>query len=250
MKKAKVIIIAITSIVLFASCKKEKLIEMTTTSKTLHYGETYRIPATCENTITYSSANEWNAKVSSFGTVTARHIGNTYIYLKSEDNNRSFHIIVEARSNLYYEPNIHLKWTEAHVKQTLGEPLSTTPNAWLYNYTGIYTPFLMVCFENYWVSSYVVLVDYRMKFEIDKYLEERYEYIGNSSSGYEMYIDALTVADANAIVAIDLFSYEGANYWMICYLPNESKQNTSTERIKKQLEQCFQLKKYPVSSTN
>ncbi|MBQ5958416.1 MAG: Ig-like domain-containing protein [Bacteroidales bacterium] len=67
------------------SCNKEKLITLTESSATLHHGETYQINAECENPILFSSENEYHAKVSSSGLVTANYIGNTTITLQSEN---------------------------------------------------------------------------------------------------------------------------------------------------------------------
>ena len=66
MRKLLFVLMAMLTIT-FTGCKKEKLITLTTTSTTLYHGETYQISAECENPITYSSANEYHAKVSSSG---------------------------------------------------------------------------------------------------------------------------------------------------------------------------------------
>ena len=81
MKTKQLLFVLLTTLFMLAtSCSKnedmasqKKLITLSTTSATLHNGETYKIQAQCDNTITYSSGNEYHAKVSSSGVVTAQH---------------------------------------------------------------------------------------------------------------------------------------------------------------------------------
>ena len=237
MKKTHLIIMFAT-LVLLAGCKKEILITEPQTDITLHHGETYQIHAQCSNLITYEPVKEWVATVSDNGLVRANHIGGTTILLSSQDDTKSFYVTVEPRSHLYEEPKIPFGQTKAQIKSKYGDPIATQTNYYLYNYDGAYSPYLMISFKNEKVNGYVVLIENFKKRELDKFLEERYEYVVNVSSEYELYIDALQASSAKTIVGIDLFNYGGYEYWMVNYLPYTHNKGEK-ELIKHELEQLM-----------
>ena len=221
----------------FIGCKKEKLITLSTTSTTLHHGETYGISAQCDDPITYTSSNEYYAKVSSLGKITARYVGRTTISLKSEDDNRLFTVIVAPKYNLYSEPNIRFGETKNSVISKLGTPDATTDGGIAYNNYSSAAQMLIVLLDDYdKVEGYGVVVKTSYTSELGDFLEERYDFVGYSDEIF-MYRNALTNTEATMIVAMKLYNI---NYWMVVYAPNDSKcnlNNNSFDELIKALEE-------------
>lgn len=221
MRKLSIILMAIVAIS-FMSCNKEKLITLSTTSKTLHHGETYQISAECQNPIAYSSANEYHAKVSSSGFVTAQYVGSTRITLRSEDDTKSFTVTVSPKSNLYSLPNISFGETRNSVVSKLGTPDNTTNGAIAYNNYSSAAQILMVLFDDYdKVEAYGIVVKSSYTTELGDYLGERYDFVGYSNEIF-MYRNALTNEKATMLVAMELYNI---NYWLVAYAPYTSKFN-------------------------
>ena len=200
----------------FTGCKKEKLITLTTTSTTLHHGETYQISAQCENPITYSSANEYHAKVSSSGVVTAQYVGSTTVTLQSEDDTKSFSVTIAPKSNLYPEPNIRFGETKSSIISRFGTPDSSTDTGVGYIDYSTSAPGLLVMFdENDCVEDYAVIVKTEYSSELGTFLSERYFFIGYSD-GLTAYMNALTTSSATMMVGSKLYNI---NYWVTLYMP-------------------------------
>lgn len=233
----KKLIIAMAACMMIVGCKKQHMISCNVLSKSLAVKETYTVPATCEDPIIYTSANEYAVQVSSNGIVTARHYTGkgTEIALTSKDDSKSFIVHVAPRNTLYNEP----KFAFGHPRSTFTpsyQLVATTDDANLYSFkVGGEDSFLMVAFsDDDCVSAYSVLVPIEKKRDLDVFLEDRYEYIG-CSSGYDMYINALKEADVTMLVGVDLFNYNGLSLWMADYLPYAHDNKTSIEDMKGRL---------------
>ncbi|MCR5659936.1 MAG: Ig-like domain-containing protein [Bacteroidales bacterium] len=201
-------------------CKKEKLITLSETSTTLHHGETYQISAQCENPITYSSANEYYAKVSSSGVITAQYVGRTTIALKSEEDAKTFTVTVAPKSNLYPEPNIRFGETKNSIISKFGTPDSSTDTSVGYIDYSTNAPGLLVMFdENDCVNDYAVIVKTAYSSELGTFLSERYYFIGYSD-GLSAYMNALTTTSATMLVGSKLYN---VSYWITLYMPNDGR---------------------------
>ena len=221
MRKLSFMLMAVLAIS-FMGCKKEKLITITTTSTTLHYGETYQISAECENPITYSSANEYHAKVSSSGLVTANYVGSTTITLQSEEDTKIFSVTVSPKSNLYTEPNISFGESKNSVISKLGTPDATTEGGIAYNDYSSAAQMLLILFDDYdKVEGYGVMVKSGYTTELGDFLKERYDFVGYSDEIF-VYRNALTNDKTTMIIGMQLYSI---SYWMVVYAPYESKCN-------------------------
>lgn len=221
----------------FAGCKKERLITLSTTSTTLHHGETFQIPAQCENPITYSSANEYHAKVSSSGLVTANYVGSTTISLLSEEDNKTFTVTVTPKSNLYPEPNIRFGETKSSVLSKYGDPDSSTDETIGYIEYSTNAPGLLVLFdENDCVKDYAVIVKTAFSSELGTFLSERYFFVGYSD-GLAAYMNALTTEAATMAVGSKLYN---TSYWITLYMPyggsKKEIDSTGMEALLKALE--------------
>lgn len=227
MKKLPILLLAFMSIV-FVSCNKEKLITLSNTTTTLHHGDTYQISAQCENPITYSSANEYHAKVSNTGLVTAQYVGRTTISLNSEDDNKSFTVIVSPTSNLYQEPNISFGDTRSTVISRLGTPDATMDNSIAYNDYSNAAQMLIVTFKNDRVDYYGVVVKSAYSSELATFLGERYDFIGYSDDIF-LYRNGLTENTTTMYVGMTLYNL---NYWMLLYMSTDSmKSHNELDKI-------------------
>ena len=231
MRKLSFVLMAVIAIS-FMGCKKEKLITLSITSTTLHHGETYQISAQCENPITYSSANEYYAKVSAEGLVTAQYVGNTTIKLHSEEDDRTFTVIVAPESNLYPEPNIRFGETKNSVISKLGTPDATTDSGIGYNDYSPNAPMLLVMLDdNDCVDDYAVIVETAHSSELSTFLSERYKFIGYSD-GLFGYMNGLTTESATMLIGSKLYN---TSYWITLYMPNDSKSAVDNVRIEELL---------------
>ena len=228
MRRFPIVMMAITAMA-FSGCEKEKLITLSATSTALHHGETYQIPAQCDNPITYSSADEYHAKISSSGLITAQYVGNTTISLKSEDDARTFSVTVIPKSNLYPEPNIKVGDTRSTVISKLGQPDATTSEGIGYNNYSAKAPMLAVLFDaNNRVKGYGIMVLSAYSSELSTFIRERYAYV-TMSGGSPIFINSLTAAGATLLVG---YEYYNTNYWMVTYLPYSSKDCLDLSGIK------------------
>lgn len=217
------------SFVLFAvlcfaitSCTKEKTITLSDTSITLHHGETHQIPAQCDNPITYTSANEYHAKVSSTGLITAQYVGSTTIRLSSDDDTKNFNVTVAPQSNLYPEPNIRMGATRSSVISSLGTPDYTDANSIGYTSYSTNASFLIVLFDNSnCVKSYAVVVGTSHTNSLRTFLGERYVYVG-TSGGTTFYRNGLTPSSSTLAIGMEVYDL---SYWMVAYLPYNGKEN-------------------------
>lgn len=225
--KQLLFVLLATLFMLATSCSKnedmasqKKLITLSTTSATLHNGETYKIQAQCDNTITYSSGNEYHAKVSSSGVVTAQYVGNTTITLKSKDDTKTFSVNVSPRSNLYPKPNINFGETRSSVISKLGTPASTTSNAIGYTSYSANAPILAVLFDNNnCVSAYSLLIYSTYASELSTFIRERYVYV-TYSDGLYLFINSLSASTATMIVGYGQYN---SNYSQSIYIPYDKK---------------------------
>lgn len=228
MKRLSFIVMAVIAFSLMG-CQKEKLIILSMTSKTMHHGETYMISAQCDNPITYTSANEYHAKVSSSGLITAQYVGNTTIRLTSDDDSKTFSVTVSPISNLYPEPNIKLGDTRGAVISKLGQPDATTTDGIGYNNYSEKAPMLAVLFDaSNRVKGYGIMVLSAYSSELSTFIRERYAYVTMSGSS-PIFINSLTAAGATLIVG---YEYYNTNYWMVTYLPYSGKDSLGLSEIK------------------
>jgi hypothetical protein len=217
MRKLSIVLMAFLAISVIG-CKKEKLITLSETLTTLHHGETYQISAQCEDSITYSSANEYYAKVSSSGVITAQYVGSTTIALRSEEDAKTFTVTVAPKSNLYPEPNIRFGETKNSIISKFGTPDSSTDTSVGYIDYSTNAPGLLVMFdENDCVKDYAVIVKTTYSSELGTFLSERYYFIGYSD-GLSAYMNALTTTSATMLVGSKLYN---VSYWITLYMPND-----------------------------
>lgn len=238
MKKLSLVLVAILAIVLMGCSKdkKVKLITLSTSSTTMHHGDTYQITAQCDDAISYTSNNEYHASVTNQGLITANYVGNTTIKLSSNEDTKTFNVTVAAESNLYPEPNISFGESKSSVISKLGTPDTSTETGIGYTSYSLNAPKLAILFdENNCVKSYGILVYSSFTSQLSTFLTERYVYVGYANDIF-MYMNGLTISSATIIVGLELYN---TNYWMAVYVPNSSKSEINHTELKSLINTLF-----------
>lgn len=219
----KTLVMCIIGLMALAGCKKDEEKTKDTikisngTSVTLYSGDRHQISASSISAISYSSGNDFCAKVNSTGQVTANHVGNTSISLRNNDDTKSVRVTVKAESNLYTEPRISFGDSKSTVESKLGTPDEINNGNYFYrNYSSV-VDLLMVSFENGKVEGYALSVKTSYASELGTFLFERYAYYGEIDD-YLMYGNAFSVSDATKLVGVRT----NYSYIAVMYIPNLS----------------------------
>ncbi len=108
----------------FISCgeKIDKSITLTSTDQAMHFDDEFQIIASSVSPIRYTSEDEYHAKVSESGLVTAGKVGETNIVLSNGSDSRKLKIAVTPESNLYPEPDLTFGMTKSQVMAKIGNP--------------------------------------------------------------------------------------------------------------------------------
>ena len=208
---------------------EESLITLTTTSATLHSGETFQIVAECESPIAYSSENEYHAMVSDSGLVTAVFVGSTMINLESEYDTQTFEVTVEPVSDLYPEPDIEIGETKDAIIEKFGEPGAESDDAVIFEDYSENASMLMVMFdEEGLVEAYAVILDVSSAEELDTFLSERYMFIGEEEE-IKIYMNGLDISTATMFIGSQIVEEE---YMMAFYMANDEGGEEAVKVVK------------------
>ena len=223
MKKffAKVAIaICLAGTTMFSGCNKDNnsnIISLKVSETTLYHDDEYQIEATSNSKITYSSENEYHARISESGLVTAMFVGETNILLSNSEDSKTFKVIVKPKSNLYPEPNVTFGDSKSSIIAKLGTPNSTTSTGIAYSNYSNSAPILMFLFDSSnKMTSYVIMVRSAYSSALADFLLERYLPVAEQDGLY-MFINGLNVNTATMVVGLELYD---SSYWMVGYLPN------------------------------
>jgi hypothetical protein len=228
MQKYSIFLLAVLCLA-FSNCTKEKLITLSATSVSLHRGETYQIPAQCDDPITYTSWDEYHAKVSASGLVRAQYVGSTSIRLSSNDDTKNFGVTVSPQSNLYPEPNIRFGESKNSVISRLGVPDVSNADGIGYSDYSANAPALIVLFDsNNCVKVYSLMVKSICSSELGTFLGERYVFVSSSNDAF-LFINKLSASAATMMICSELYDI---NYWMVMYAPYNSKDTSDFSAMK------------------
>ena len=213
----KKIILLFLLVFALVSCSKDNdddSITVDESSVVMNSLDTHQI-ATNQNSPTYTSENEYVAKVSSTGLITARHIGDTYIDI---NGTRKVAVTVNAKYSLY-EPLHDASLTKSQVISKRGTPYVQKDTLLLYR-----NPASEILAEMYMFSpstgklessAVVYAVTYFKIF--NEALLERYEPITYDEKNYYIYYaDALKLSDAKMVVVTGLYN---TDYCITMYVP-------------------------------
>ena len=240
------------SLVFLFSCSKDNTdnIGLTTSEKTLNYGDTYQIEATSESTISYTVENEYHASISETGLVTAGYVGETDITLSNAEDSKVFKLTVSPTSNLYPEPEEKYGTSKSEIEAEYGTPDSETSSVILYSDYSTNAPFVMFSFDtNDKLIGYAVIVKTAYSSELGTFLNERYVYVGQSDDTY-VFMNALSSDDATMAIGLQLYN---TSYWETIYAfvntdpgtKSAIKSTVKTDRIdslKENFKKCLELK--------
>jgi len=202
-------------------CQKEKvkepdLILLNTSEKQMYHNDTYQIDAQSISKITYSSGNEYHAKVSESGLVNARFVGETNIILKNDEDTKKVRIIVKPKSNLYPEPAVKFGDSRSSIIAKFGTPDTQTSTGIGYaNYSNT-APLLAFLFDSYdRLTSYSLLIKSAYSSSLADFLGERYLFIGLEYDIF-LYINGFDEKTTTMAIGNTLYNI---SYWMVLYTP-------------------------------
>jgi len=223
----KKIILLFVLVLALASCSKDDdgdSITVDQTSLEMYSLDTHQI-TTNQSSPTYTSENEYIAKVSVNGLITARHIGETYIDINGK---RKVAVTIDAKYSLY-EPLHDATLTKSQVISKRGTPYSQKDTTLIYLEPNKETYAEMYTFSSSTgklESSAIVYTTYRF-LAFNYALMERYEPITYDEDKYYFYYaDALKASDVRLIVVTDLYNL---NYCITMYVPKVSTTRSTNE---------------------
>lgn len=198
-------------------------ISLSESETTLKYQGTYQINATSENSISYTSEDEYHATVSSSGLVKANKVGETNILVSDGNSTRKFKVTVSPQSSLYDEPLTDWSLTKSQVISKLGTPASQADSSCIYQPSNSAISYIMYLFTKAGkIKSVGVVIQTAYTSELATFLTERYTYAGQSNDTF-LYYNQSTTAKATTIIGLSLYS---TSYWFAIYIPNTSTKSS------------------------
>lgn len=227
----KLLFLLTCTLFLLGSCSSDddnkNGISLSETSTTLKSAKTYQINATSDTKITYAVENEYHAKVSDSGLVTAGKIGETDIILTNGDDTKHFKVTVDPESTMYPDPNLEFGISKGDLVKKLGTPSKETSDGISYDNFSTKAPQVAYLFDsNNKLKSVGVIVKTAYSKELGTYLGERYVYAASNEDSYTLFfINALSLEKTTMAVGASLYNTQ---YWMTIYFPY-SKSKTSAQ---------------------
>jgi hypothetical protein len=226
MKKV-LFILALALPMVFVGCSKEEqdLIWLNSSQKTLYHEDEFQIEATSNSKITYSSENEYHAKVSETGLVTAQFVGETNILLSNSEDSRTFKVTVQPKINLYPEPDVKLGDTKSSIIAKFGSPDSETENVIAYTDYSSAAPILMFSFDaSNKMTGYSIMVNSLYSSVMSDFFLERY-LIVTERDGTFLFINGISLNTATMAISLSLYN---TSYWQVIYMPNTEKTSSAS----------------------
>lgn len=215
MKKILFVFVVLVSVL--SSCSSsddDKGIELMSKDVVLSFEEEYKIDAKSESKILYTSENKYHASVSENGTITGGRVGETNILLNNGEDTKKIKVTIEAKSNLYPEPNLEFGISRADLIKKLGKPDNNSDDGIAYTSFSANAPIAAYFFdENDRLSSVAVMVKTSQSSNLGKFLVERYVPF-SSENGLALFMNALVVKDVTMLVGAKVFNL---SYWQVLY---------------------------------
>lgn len=204
-------------------------ISLSETSTTLKSTKTYQIKATSDTKITYAVENEYHAKVSESGLITAGKIGDTDIILTNGDDTKHFKVTVEPESKLFPEPNLEFGISKSDLIKKLGTPDVTTDNGIGYSNYSTNAPAALYLFDsNNKLNGSSVMVKTAYSKELGTFLGERYVYATSVEEDYTLFfVNALSLEKTTMAIGASLYNTQ---YWMVFYYPYSKSKSSAQIR--------------------
>ena len=196
-------------------------ISITPSSVSMHYEDTKQLSA--QGATSWSSNDDFVAKVDQTGLVTGGHVGTTQITASNGKKTAICEVTITPEYNLYDTPILEWGASENSIKsKETHEFLSSSGDYLYYDYTkGKSSCFLAYNFENGKLKGILVVLDYSYYADAGYYLLERYQPVGESEGMY-LFIDALTQSKATTAIGFETSTMSGSKVVSIIYLSASS----------------------------
>lgn len=213
-----------------SSCSKDEdqTIQVSNQSPmVLNYKQTAKINAVSSQPISYRSENEFHAKVSNSGEITAMHVGETKINLSNGSDSKSIQVVVEPKFNLYKTPCIEWGMTKSQIKTQYGKPDSETSSGIGYTTTSSSAPIIMFAFDsNDKLKTSAVMVKTAYAETLGDFLVERYMPIDVNTSEYTaMFVNGLSTDKITTAINLSVYNL---SYLMVMYVDVRNAANTKS----------------------
>lgn len=220
MKTKNFTLAALLLVAILSSCSKDEdqTIQVRNQSPVvLNYKQTADIDAVSTQPISYNSENEFHAKVSSTGVITAQHVGETKINLTNGSDSKSIQVVVEPKFNLYKTPSVEWGATKNQIKAQYGKPDSETANGVGYSNYSSSAPVVMFVFNsNDRLISSAVMVKTAYASSLGDFLVERYMPIDVNTAEYTaMFVNGLSTEKITTAINLSVYNL---SYLMVRYV--------------------------------
>ncbi|MEG1635735.1 MAG: hypothetical protein RR388_08915 [Rikenellaceae bacterium] len=197
----------------------------------LNYKQTANIDAVSTQPISYNSENEFHAKVSSSGEITAQHVGEAKINLTNGSDSKSIQVVVEPKFNLYKTPSIEWGATKSQIKAQYGKPDNETANGVGYSNYSSSAPIVMFVFNsNDRLISSAVVVKTVYASTLADFLIERYMPIDVNTSEYTaMFVNGLSTEKITTAINLSVYNL---SYLMVLYVDVRNAAKTKSPETK------------------
>ncbi|MCR5513488.1 MAG: Ig-like domain-containing protein [Prevotella sp.] len=219
------------------SCGDDKSDDSPTTlsvnpsSVSLYYEGTQQLSAS--GVTSWSSENEFVAKVDAKGLVTANHVGSTNILASNGNAMGRCAVTVKPKYNCYDTPLLNWGASASAISaaETHTASSSSSSTSLGYGYTnGSVTSVVLYMFENNALKSVGVLASYSNYAQIALYLLERYQPIAKDDDGNYYFIDSMDTKTANNVIALSTTTVSNSKMTMVLYMPNSQKASAPQRR--------------------
>lgn len=234
----KKILLILSIAIMAAACSKKDdskdTISLAVNQITLNYGEEFKIQATSNSPIAYSSEREFHALVSGSGFITAKYVGETNINMINKDDSKSLKVIVAPKYTTYPTPAFDFGLSKNNIISKFGQPGTNNANSVIYNNYSTKAPAIQYLFENDKVKAISVLVKTAYTEELAKFIGERYALVSLED---RLYINGLSAEDCSMVVGISLLD---TSYWMAIYFPSDlTRSSSAANEIRSMLKDGF-----------
>ena len=212
MKKMLSLMLLMTSILCFTTCSNEEETRRphVPNALALDVSETYDLGYKFD----WTSTNTFVATVDASGIITAKKVGESYIYAR--DKNLSTTVYVNPNYTLYNTPITQWGISKNSIINKKGNPSSETSTLLTYNTSSTIAPIEKYLFENDKLKASAVFVKTAYTDEIVEHLSQRYE-LASYNNNYFIFMDAETIDEAENLITVSL---SNTTYWLIMYTGN------------------------------
>lgn len=202
-------------------------------SVSMYYDGSKQLSAT--GATSWTSENEFVAKVDQNGLVKGGHVGTTNIIASNGTSVGRCTVTIVPKYNLYDTPILNWGISMTQIRAAETHTIAGSGTDYLaYNYNnGTRTALVTYMFKNGGLNGIVVVLNQSYYVDLGYYLLERYVPIG-SSDGMYMFADGLTQSQSRTIIGFDYMTISGTKYASATYMSSASISNVAARRSMQQ----------------